>query len=167
VRHARPILLVPILLGLALLASACGRPAARDLPANPRPPADLLISVLVLADDGSDPQPGLFVIEPGGQLRAATGAGAARDALPPRTRQLSDTQVNQVYGTIVRNGLALDGPATRGPSAAPPRPRIEVTVIANGARRRGIHPIDDADARELVAMCRRLARIDAESRVGG
>lgn len=151
-RHRLAILIV---LGLALTAAACGRTALGGSPPGTRPPADLLISVLVLADDGSDPAPGLFVIEPGGQLRAAIGAGAARDVLPPRTRQLTDTQVSHLYGTILRKGLALP---TASPT--PQRPRIEITVIAHNARQRGIHPADDADAREIVAMCQRLARIE-------
>lgn len=137
-----------------LLLIGCGaRPPATGT-VSPRPPADLTIAVTVIAAEGSSPEPARFVIEPGGQLRAALGAGATPETLPPRTRLLTDAQVSQLYGIIAREGLTLP---TDGPTAA--EPRIEVTVIAGDRRRTGRHELTDAEARLVVDRCRRLARL--------
>lgn len=146
---------LPLLLLLTLILTSCTTRVI-PAPAGPaRPPADLKISVLVLTPAGTEPEPALFVVEPGGQLRAATGEGVARDVIPPRTRLLSDLQVGQLYGTILREGLAL--PAS---SPAPGEPRIEITVIVDNARTRGVHSADAPAARALVERCRELARLD-------
>ncbi len=138
----------------ALLAGCAPRPAADDRFA-PRPPEDLTIAITVIGPEGSSPEPARFVIEPGGLLRAAVGAGSAPEMLPPRTRRLTDAQVGQVYGMIARQGLALP---TDSPGAS--EPRIEVTVTAGDRRSTGRHPHADADARALVDRCRRLARLE-------
>lgn len=113
-----------------------------------------MISVVV--GPGGELEPARFVIEPGGQLRASTGAGATRDTLPPRTRLLSDTQVTDLYGLIVRRGLALPGEGT--PGAGTP---IAVSVVAHDERSTAIHDsASSSDARALVERLRRLARLD-------
>lgn len=139
---------------LAAVCAGCGARPARTDAFPPRPPADLTIAVTVIAAEGSMPEPARFVIEPGGQLRAATGAGSAPDTLPPRTRLLTDAQVTQLYGIIAREGLALP---TQTPTAN--QPRIEVTVIAGDSRKTGRHALTDAEAMLLVDRCRRLARL--------
>ncbi len=146
---------MPILFAITAVLVGCAPRPSGTLTGSPRPPADLTIAVTVIADEGSTPGPARFVIEPGGQLRAATGGGATPDTLPPRTRRLSDAQVTQLYGVIVREGLAL-------PTALPraDEPRIEVTVIVGDERHTGLHALTDPEARAVVDRCRRLARLD-------
>ena len=145
----------PILLACSALVIGCGSRPTADVRFSPRPPEDLTIAVTVIAPEGSSPEPARFVIEPGGQLRAAVGAGSAPETLPPMTRLLTDAQVTQLYGVIAREGLALptDAPTTD-------QPRSEVTVIAGDRRRTGRHELTDADARVVVERCRALARLN-------
>ncbi|MEM9661348.1 MAG: hypothetical protein AAF937_03460 [Planctomycetota bacterium] len=144
-----------ILLACVALVIGCGSRPTADARFSPRPPEDLTIAVTVVAPEGSSPEPARFVIEPGGQLRAASGAGSRPETLPPMTRLLTDAQVTQLYGIIAREGLALP---TDAPSAD--EPRIEVTVIAGDRRRTGRHELTDADARVVVDRCRQLARLN-------
>ncbi|MEO0630026.1 MAG: hypothetical protein AAFY46_04770 [Planctomycetota bacterium] len=132
----------------------CGSRPTSDARFSPRPPEDLTIAVTVIAPEGSSPEPARFVIEPGGQLRAAVGAGSTPETFPPKTRLLTDAQVSQLYGILAREGLALPANA-----ASRDTPRIEVTVIAGDTRRTGRHALDDPEARLVVDRCQSLARL--------
>lgn len=143
---------------LALLATGCSTPIVHPGSRTPRPPADLAIEVTMLpAPAAAGPTPGglRFVIEPDGQLRAATGAGAIEPSLPPRTRALTDVQIADLYGVIVRDGLDLPTPPVSRRSG-----RIIVQVIAHDRRSRAEHDPDESpEALALVERLRRLARL--------
>jgi hypothetical protein len=149
-------LILTVLVGL--LPLGCSTRIVHPGPRTPRPPADLAIDVTLLPAPVASGPAGealRFVIEPDGQLRAATGAGAIERSLPPRTRALTDVQIADLYGAIVRDGLDLPAPPVTRRSA-----RIIVQVIAHDRRSRAEHDPDESpEALELIERLRRLARL--------
>ena len=187
-RGHRAVTLVCILSATILTLLGCSAP--RTEPTEPassiplavdraRPPADLTISVTVLAERSNSGQwptlaPSRFIIEPDGLLRVGIGEGAGRRYYPTRTRRLTSAQVGSIYERIVREGLdlrasgidldTLAGPATTfaGPArAAPGQSLVVVTLIAHDRRTVAVHDADESPrAAALVAQLRRLARLD-------
>lgn len=108
-------------------------------------------------------EPARFVIEPDGVLRAATGAGVGPTVYPPRTRRLTDAQVNEVYSVVTRQGLdrGVGGKPFRLGDAQPAGAWIIVEVTAHEHRRSTIYrPDDERLIVDLVRHLRKLARLE-------
>jgi hypothetical protein len=166
------------LMALVLVLPSCwgwGCAARRPLPPpelpltfrQVRPPEDLTIAVTVAGLDSPDPvfAPSRFIIEPGGLLRAAVGPGVSERVFPPRTRRLSDAQINEVYTLIVREGLALPRSFAPAPVLSTRRDDVAhgvvVSLTVDDQRTAALHtPEASPHARELVARLRQLARLD-------
>lgn len=100
--------------------------AARDAAASAPPPRAM--------------RPARYIVEPDGVLRAAMGPGAAPTTYPPRTRQLSRRQVDQVWRLVRDSDLLdtddparIDSPASFVASRAHPAALLEVSY--SGTRR--------------------------------
>ena len=107
-----PLRLTPVLAAVAatvaaLLTTGCAAPGRIDAQT---PPDDFVLGVTVYAQPSESPiagrvdpslprglQPGRYVIEADGVLRAATGPAADPSVFPPRTRQLSAAQMDEVW----------------------------------------------------------------------
>lgn len=164
------LLAVIVVVCVVPLVSACGGGrAAPEPPGIPlgetRPPPDLALAVTVIGREGGEPaslEPARFVIEPDGVLRAATGEGVGPGVYPPRTRQLTDTQVREVYAMLVRSGLdrGVGGRAYRPGMPTGGGQWILIEVAAHERRQIALYePGASAGARELAAHLGRLARL--------
>lgn len=167
---ALPLRLIPLALAIALV-SACrsgpALPAGGAIPTgDTRPPRDLALAVTVMGVGGvrgAVLESARFMLEPDGVLRAATGEGVRPGVYPPRTRRLTQTQVNDLYARLVRTGLdrGVGGrPARRG-TAPETGAWILIEVTAHERRQSTLYlPDQSEDALALIAQLRRLARMD-------
>ncbi|MFI4894320.1 MAG: hypothetical protein ACIAQ0_12945 [Phycisphaerales bacterium JB058] len=165
-------LLTPIaLVCTLLLVSACRSgpatgPAGVIPTGDPRPPADFALAVTVMGEEGTTGwvlEPARFVIEPDAVLRAATGAGVGPTVYPPRTRRLTDVQINDLYSIITREGLdrGVGGSPFRMGDTQPAGAWILIEVTAHEHRRSTLYlPQDERRVIELVRHLRRLARLE-------
>ncbi len=166
--HAAAVLLV-----LTLLPGCSGTPAHDPArPAIPsgenRTPSDFALAATLFTGENApgDLEPIRFVIQPDGVLRAARGAGVSMDVLPPRTRNLNQSQLSMVYTQAVRKGLdrGIGGlPYTPGqqPTVAEDAGILIVEFTAHDTRKVSAYDLAEHDgARSLVTTLRQLARIE-------
>jgi hypothetical protein len=134
-----------VLAMLALLIPGCAGAPGR-LTDSPVPP-DFALVVL----DWTHGSGALFIVEPDGVFRAATGAEPGVQRYPPATRRLSAGQMASVWeaASAVRDRAGTAG----GP--------VAVELTAGGSRRSvRLDPAADAEAGALVGALRRLAWLD-------
>ncbi len=148
--------------------SSSGPPSGRAIPSGEtRPPEDFALAVTVMGEEGTTNwllQPARFVVEPDGVLRAATGAGVGPSVYPPRTRRLTQAQMNDLYAVVVRSGLdrGLGGEPYRLGETQPAGAWIVVEVTAHEQRRNTIYlPSAGREVVELVRQLRRLSRLES------
>jgi hypothetical protein len=102
---------------LLTLLGACSSPPRVAPPAGtPVPqerPSDFVLAATVLAGARTgDPaglprslQPARYIVEADGALRAATGPGSDEQTFPPRSRQLSPREFDQLWALVRDSGL--------------------------------------------------------------
>lgn len=126
----------------AMVTIGCGptppvTPRAQSLPEQR--PAAFALDVLVRSPIASTTdlpralRPGRYIVDPGGVLRAAVGAGATRQTYPPHTRQLSSSQIEALWRAVRDSGFLdsanpaqVDDPDTLAGSTTRTTATIEV-----------------------------------------
>jgi hypothetical protein len=132
-----------------------------------RTPSDFAIAATLFVDTKgpADLEPIRFVIQPDGVLRAARGAGVSLEILPPRTRDLTQNQLSQIYNLAVREGLdrgigGSDYAPGQPPAIAEGKGVLVIEFTAHDTRKVSQFDFTDhAGAQSLVATLRQLARI--------
>lgn len=150
----------------AMLGGGCG--ATRHPEAGV--PGDFALGVTVLgtADRASLPRsqrPGRYVLETGGVLRAAVGAGVQASTYPARVRRLGARQVERMWMLVEAGGYLEEGHAGRVEDVAGFRPTPRdgwavVEVTAKGRRRAvAVRVEEDAGTARMVDELAGLAWI--------
>lgn len=156
----------------AVAACLAGCRASPKVPveALDEPPRDFALAVTVVSPLGDDAEralrPAKYIVEADGVLRASVGPGSNTETFPPRTRQLTPRQHDQLWRAVRETGLlAPDHPARVGdPSVVPPNPRrpgATIFVAAEGQRRYWLVALDeqDPDAAGVRLLIDRLASL--------
>jgi len=99
---------------MLVLIGGCATKTVEDILISDIPPADFSVAVTVYGPE-QDPtpihdrprplRPSRYIVEPDGVLRASLGHGSAVDTFPPRTRQLTTRQMDQLWRAVRETGL--------------------------------------------------------------
>ena|GEM_PF-1041520 len=143
-------------------------------------PRDFVLSVTVFnpAADERTPievlprpvRPARYVVESDAVLRSAVGPGVRPGMHPPRTRQLAQRQVDQLWRAVRDSGLLEPAQPTRIESVEtflppPTGPTAVVEVAVAGDRRAFSVPLDTGDA-EAIAVRQLVDRLAALAWMG-
>lgn len=104
-------------------------------------PADFAVAVTVLAPEGGEGE--RYIVEADWVLRAAVGRGVNEDVFPPRTRQLTEREMVELWGRVEGTGLEdRESPYVvgrwsnpRGEGAEVEGPVYLVYLVTDGDRR--------------------------------
>jgi hypothetical protein len=145
-------------------------PALGDPPPQTRP-RDFVLAATILAPQRATPatglprslQPARYIVEADGCLRAAIGPGSDEKTFPPRSRQLTPRQADQLWRLVLDSGLLdpaspvrVDDPSAIERPANRTLALIWVSYADTGATLRV--PLDRS-ARESIAAERVLDRL--------
>ncbi|MBX3404849.1 MAG: hypothetical protein KF699_15675 [Phycisphaeraceae bacterium] len=131
--------------------------------ASPEPPSDFALSATVLrpvplawaagvrvagAPTGAADRPARYIVEADSVLRAATGAGAQETTYPPRTRQLTRAQREQLWRELAATPLVdVDHPARAGRA-----PSIDEASEASGGKTTWVIEFSAAGRRQTLVI---------------
>ncbi len=134
---------------VGVFLSGCASSNVEEILISDIPPADFSVAVTVYGPvDDATPihdrprplRPSRYIVEPDGVLRASIGPGSAITTFPPRTRQLTTRQMDQLWRAVRETGLASpDDPhriAHAGVEIPNPRRTTAAIYIAFGGHTR-------------------------------